>query len=106
MPLTTTITVSRGAFSAIDSGRCTAFGLGSVSTPPEFESRKKIRIVNTSISETRFMSTIVLLRPLCSARRCRGVSFMAFSARPGPPAPPAPPRSATIGASPIEMLGK
>ena len=57
-----------GAFSAIDSGSCTALRARQRLDAAEFDSRKKIRIVKTSISETRFMSTIVWLRPLRSAR--------------------------------------
>src|SRR5664279_1127383 len=77
VPVMTTSSVSFGCFSAIDSGSLTARGLAIVSTPPTFDSRKKIRIVNTSISDTRFMSTIVWLRPFRSARFCSGVSFIA-----------------------------
>src|SRR5207248_7097940 len=75
--LTTTTMVSLGDLSAVDTGSFTAFGLASSSTPEALESRKKIRMVNTSISETRFMSTIVLLRDLRSARRCSGVNGIA-----------------------------
>ena len=65
-----------------------------VSTPPTLDSRKKIRIVKTSISETRFMSTIVWLRLLRSLRLSSGVICMAAL------------YCFLIGASPIEMLGK
>src|SRR5450432_1949936 len=73
VPVMTTSSVSFGAFCDIDSGSLTARGLAIVSTPPAFESRKKIRIVNTSMSETRFMSTIVPWRLRRSARFCKGV---------------------------------
>src|SRR6187397_2354370 len=72
VPVTTTITVSLGGFCDIDSGSCTARVLASVSTPT-LDIRKKIRIVNTSISDTRFMSTIDWLRLRRSVRFCSGV---------------------------------
>src|SRR5450755_884510 len=72
VPVTTTSSVSLGGCCDIDSGSLTTRGLASVSTPPEFDRRKKIRMVNTSISDTRFMSTIDWLRLRRSARRLSG----------------------------------
>ena len=69
-PLIVTTMVSRGCFSAVDSGSFTALGLGSISTSLAVDSRKKIRIVKMSISDTRFMSSCCLLRSL------RGGAFL------------------------------
>src|SRR6478735_6997897 len=72
VPVTTTITVSLGGFCDIDSGSWTA-RLGEMVSTPTLDIRKKIRIVKTSISDTRFMSTIDWLRLRRSLRFCRGV---------------------------------
>src|SRR6185369_6085500 len=62
VPLTDTTMVSLGCVSAIDSGSLTARELGNVSISVAEDSRKKIRIVKMSISETRFRSSCCLLR--------------------------------------------
>src|SRR5210317_1375592 len=56
--LTEMITVSRGFDSTLDSGNETFFGASRISTEPELTSRKKTRIVNTSISDVRFIFVI------------------------------------------------
>src|SRR5210317_2505255 len=56
--LTEMITVSRGFDSTLDSGNKTFFGASRISTEPEFTSRKKTRIVNTSIKDVRFIFVI------------------------------------------------
>src|SRR3954447_10891817 len=70
--VTVTSKVSFGAFCDSDSGSVTARVLASVSTPT-LDIRKKNRIVKTSISDTRFMSTIDWLRLRRSARFWIGV---------------------------------
>ena len=73
---TTTTTVSFGTFSDVDSGSLTALVFGRISTSEAFASRKKIRIVKISISDTRLRSTMVLFRWRRCARFSSGVSCM------------------------------
>ena len=53
--LTKITTVSRGFSSTVEAGRVICFGVSSTSVVAEFTSRKKTRIVKTSISEVRFI---------------------------------------------------
>ena len=52
-------TVSRGFSSTTEAGSVICFGVSSTSVVAEFTSRKKTRIVNTSISEVRFILVTV-----------------------------------------------
>ena len=56
--LTKITTVSRGLSSTIDVGSLICFGVSSTSVVAELTSRKKTRIVNTSIREVRFIFTV------------------------------------------------